>query len=328
MTTASRPGRGRRLLAWLRAFFFRPVPATSLGVMRIGLGLLLILHHLMLWPELELFFTDDGIIRLAALESGWSDERWSAYDLVSAGPSVHLLHGAFLLVLVAFTLGLGTPVAAVLSFLILIWIHHRAPWIQNGGDRVMRIMAMYLAVSPCGRALSLDRWLQTRRLRRAGLVEPARPLVPVFTHRLIQAQVMVIYAYTGIGKLAGSTWREGTALYYALSDENYARAPMVMDAIFATWVGRAAASLGTWLTSAWEVLFGLMVLWAPTRVVALIIGVGVHGGIWLTMSVGLFSFATLWGYLAFLSPAWFERAMLRRVRGARGPIGDGEPGHG
>ena len=54
------------------------------------------------------------------------------------------------------------------------------------------------------------------------------------------------------------------------------------------------------MTLGWEAAFGLLVLWRPTRIAALAIGVLVHGGIFALMMVGSFSLAMLWCYQAFL----------------------------
>lgn len=311
----------------LELFLFRLEPASGLGVMRLLLGLLLVLTHALYWPEVDTWFGPQGVVPPSVLERGWTAWRMSVYDYCDSVAAVHLAHAVGLLALVGFTVGWRTRTMAVLALLVQVSVHHANPWVQNGGDRVLRIMTLYLALSPCGLAWSVDAWLHARRRRALGLSGQVMALAPAWCRRLVQAQVIVIYTYTGVAKLQGRTWREGTALYYALSDENYARVPTLVDAVLATGAGQAAAAAGTFITSLWEALFGLLVLWAPTRGPALILGLVLHGGIWLTMSVGLFSFATTWGYLAFLRPGWVER-LQGALPVARGPAATGQDSRG
>lgn len=271
--------------------WFREVDARSLGVMRIGLGLILVLWHLSLWPDLELLVAPWGAVDVATLEAGWTDYRASYLGLVSEPWQLHLVHALGLAVLLAFTAGYQTTVVKWLALAIMVSTWHRNPWIHNGGDRLLRIALFTLALSPCGAALSMD------AVRRG-----ARATVPILTHRLIQLQWLVMYTYTGIVKLPGPAWMDGSALYYALSDANYSRFTGAMDTLLATGAGQLVATTSSYVTLGWEVLFAPLVLWRRTRWWALGFGVLVHVGIFTTMSVGIFSLISVWGYLAWVDP--------------------------
>jgi hypothetical protein len=305
------------LFARWNVLWFRPVDARSLGAMRIALGVLLIVFHVGLWPRLDLF-SAQGPVDLRALREGWSAERWSYLDGLDDSQLV-LAHVAALLVLLAFTLGAATPLTSWLSLVILVAIWHRSPYIQNGGDRLLRIWAFYMALTPCGRALSVDAWLFGQR--------DACALVPAYGLRLVQLQTMVMYAYTGIMKLTGSTWQRGTAIYYALSDGSFARFPELFDRVLATWPGQALTAVGTIATLAWEIGFVPLVLWRRTRWLALALGLMFHAGIFATMSVGIFSWASVWGYLAWIEPRRLGDLASRLSGRARdgGDVGDPVP---
>lgn len=302
-----------RLADRLRAFFFRPVPASSLGAMRIGIGLLCCLWLAMLVPDLDLLLSPRGVVSLEAVDQDWHRHRFSLYDHVADDGQLLALHLAGLGVAVLYTLGLATPVTGPLLLLVLVSVLHRDPWIQNGGDRTLRIMLLYMVLAPTGRALSLDAALAAWRRRRRGLQAAATPVVSGVVLRIVQAQLVVIYTYTGIAKSFGSTWRDGTALYYALSNEYYARAPALFDQLLAQRPVQLVTSLATWVTLGWEILFLPLVAWRRTRVPALVVGIVLHAVIWSTMSVGMFSLVMLWAYLAFLPPDWVERLRGRRA---------------
>ena len=75
-----------------------------------------------------------------------------------------------------------------------------------------------------------------------------------------------------------------------------------------TTVGQAAAYVATITTLLWELLFVPLVMWRRSRPIALAVGVVLHLGIFLTMSVGMFGPASVWGYQAF----WWDRWPWRR----------------
>jgi hypothetical protein len=295
----------RAWAAWER-FWFAPVSARGLGAMRASLGLLLMVGHLQLWPDLDLLFGAEGPVPLWAVQLSLPWPRHSALDHLGGPLGLRLFHLAGTAVLLCFTLGYRARLAAWLALLLQVWLYQRDPWYQHGGDRVLRFATLFVALGPSGAALSVDAWLAARR---GGPVASA--LVPALSRRLVQLQLVLIYMHSGFVKAQGRTWHEGTALYYALSDGQYQRAPRLVEALLDQawfgWIGR----IGTWLTLGWEAGFGLLLPWAPTRALAIGMGLLVHGGIGLLLNVGSFVWVMLWCYLALLPPDWVERLGAR-----------------
>jgi hypothetical protein len=283
--------------AWER-FWFTPVPATSLGWMRVSLGAMLVGSWLLLWPDVAHIL---DILDARLIDGHVTDWRFSHLDLVS-GPWVHVAHAAALAVFVAFMVGWKARWMNLAALIVLIGFWHRMPWVQNGGDRLLRIWTLYMLAVPSGAAVSVDAWLSHRR------GEPAVESVSGFTHRLVQLQLCFVYTYTGIDKLlSGAAWRDGTAIYYSMSEATFSRAPWLLDPILQTAAAQYALMGLTWATLAWEVFFPALVLWRRTRLAGLVAGVGLHMGIFFTMSVGIFGPASVWGYQAFLADRFRQR---------------------
>ncbi len=283
--------RMKRLVAAVDGWWFGPVDARAVGLMRLLLGLLLVWSHLALYPELEHILGPDAYVSVEALTRGYTATRWSFYD----APALPLpvLHGLATVPLVLFALGLGGRWMGALALVVQVAVHHGNGWMQHGGDRLLRLWTLSLLTVPCTAALSLDAWLLPR---------VRRLTVPATAHRLIQLQLCLMYVATGLAKAPGRTWQRGEAVYYAMSSGNFQRAPGLVEPLLASSAGQLVLQLGTWVTLAWELAFPLLVLWWPTRLAALGLGVLVHGGIAATMMVGTFSFAAVWAYLAFLDP--------------------------
>ena len=294
-------GLQRAWAAW-EGFWFAPVPAASLGWMRVTLGLMLCGSWALLWPELPHLLE---VLDLDLLRRHHTDWRVSYWDLVPPGPAVHVAHGLGLLVLVSFTVGFRTRLANLLALIMLVSFWHRLPWVQNGGDRLLRLWTLYLCLVPSGAAVSVDAWLARRR------GEPAVEQVTGFAHRLVQLQLCWVYFLTGYDKLVdGSAWRSGLAIAYSMSEGTFNRAPWLLDPLIQSDVGLGVLMLLTWVTLGWELLFPVLVAFKPTRLASLFAGVCLHLGIFFTMSVGMFGPASVWGYQAFVADRWKDGKLM------------------
>src|SRR5690606_18059771 len=85
---------------------------------------------------------------------------------------------------------------------------------------------LYLMISPCGQAFSLDRWLERRRARRrAGdpnlELPPAEYVSANFAYRLLQIHFAIIYLAAGLSKLLGSAWWNGNAIWLTLANPGF-----------------------------------------------------------------------------------------------------------
>lgn len=299
--------RAGKAVAWLKAlrpkdaldgwrrFWFAGVDARILGLMRILLGFIALSVHLTLYEELQWVLGPQSELFSKSAMHGWT--AYSFYDHVESVAELRQLHTLFLIPIVMMILGLGGRLGALG---VLVWymsLHHGNTWMLNAGDRLVRLSVLAMLFTAHSRAWSLDSLV----LRKVGIRLPR--VVPMTTHRMVQIQIAWMYIATGIAKWEGAHWHRGTALYYTMNTEVFQRFPELLDyGFFASWPVYVTLVIGTYVTLYWELLFPALVLWRPTRILALWIGVFVHIGIALTMMVASFSFASLWGYIAFLDP--------------------------
>jgi hypothetical protein len=292
--------------AWER-FWFQPAPTSTLALVRIAFGLVMVGWALALVPDLFAFFSRDGVVPAQPRHLGWGLLLTFPSDEAVIGVWAALLLSS-LLVLVGF----GTRLAAAVLFVCLLSFERRNILILNSGDFVLQHVALFLALSPAGAALSIDRWL---RAREKFWESPSRAQWPL---RLMQVQLSVIYLASVWAKVRGVTWNDGTAVSFALRVEDLARFP-VPDAFGTTPI---LANLLTYGTLAVELGVAILI-WVPgVRLFAAAGGVLLHVGIDYALTVGFFSMAMLILYLAFLPPETANRFVLwLRGRLARGRIG-------
>lgn len=277
---------------WI-AWWFGPADPRPLAMVRIGLAVVAIWTHLSWWPEVDTLLAPDGMSRLVVSPEHGRGLTVFALPGVDAH-SAPWLHAATLLPLVALLLGLGGRWTAILAWLVVVGWYHRTPGASTGGDRLLRFALLYLAVGGSTAVWSVDAWWAARRGRQTAERVSGLPL------RLLQVQWAAMYLISGLEKARGSTWRDGTALHYALSNRTFSRLPGLLDPALALPSVGLVLQLATWAVVAWELAFAPLVAGRRTRGTALLIGVFIHVGIGVTMEVGPFTAVTLVGYLAFL----------------------------
>jgi hypothetical protein len=302
MGARSAPGQGGEpswAAEWARAwnaFWFTPADPLPLAVVRICTGAILTWSCFVWLLDPDAFF---GLRGWLAPHDVWrmNDQpwQWSWYFAAPGPDGVRVLAGISLAAAVLLTLGLATPVAALVSLLGLVSAANRAPLNTFGLDDTLGLLLVGLAVGPSGARLSLD-----ERFLGAGQGGPSvRANVAL---RLIQVHLCVVYFFSGCGKLFGASWWEGTALWGAAANVQYrtldltglARHPLVVNAL-------------TLVTLFWEVAYAALVWPRLTRRVFLALAVAVHLGIGLAMGMMEFGLAMITANLAFVPAAAWRR---------------------
>jgi hypothetical protein len=292
--------------AWNR-FWFAPRSTAPLVFLRIALGLVTVVWAATLLPDARAFLGPEGIVqdvpdvrlRVGLLQLFRSD--------LAAVLVVALLVPAGL----AVALGWRTRAATIVCFVLLLSIARRDTWILNSGDALLRHAMLFLAMTPAGAAVSLDRWRTARD--RFWEVPHASP----WGLRLIQIQLTFVYLFSSFEKLRGEPWTSGTALADAWRLADLARAGIplpVYDSLLVT-------NVLTYTTLLVEVALAVLLWNRVARPYVVVAGVLLHLGIEVSMAVGFFSTVAVTLYLSFTEPRTAERWLTSvRRRLARAPV--------
>ena len=290
---------------------------TSLGLFRILMGTLILLNLLMLTSDWGAWFGEDGFVP-AWLGQGylgaWTDTGLgfvtNRVNLVAGVVDPRLAVAFFALTCVAAlttALGLYTRVSAFVLAVCVVSLHHRDSLILHGGDTVVRLMAIYLAVSPCGRACSLDRLFRLRRGEEEGPVE-----TPVYGQRLVQFNLALVYFTTVWSKWFGDKWLNGTATWYPARLAEFYRFPV--PGLFNDFPFVYLTTYGTMVT---EFCLATLVFFRPLRKYILLGGVMLHAFIEYAMNIPMFSFLMVSCYVCHFEGedvAAYCRRMGERLR--------------
>jgi uncharacterized membrane protein YphA (DoxX/SURF4 family) len=287
---------GKAVEDWL----MDPIDARIYACVRICYGLLCLCVIAETFPVREQLFSDVGM-------------SWHRPDLLWYLPVRYIRSpGAVTAFMVASTLaalmmtfGLFTRFAA---FWLYFWnfsycaIGYPA---EAGYDGIARIVGFIMLWAPAIRAWSLD----------ARIFGPGEVTLPRYSLRLMQVQLVIIYACTVWLKAPDNYWRSGELMsYFQMS--MYARIPSWH---WAYW-GRTSV-LMTWYTLVAEGTIPFLIWTKNTRRLAFFLGFGLHGGIALTSTIHMFSLAMVPLYMAFVTTEDIEdsKALIARFLKKQAP---------
>lgn len=294
----------------LDRFWFGAGSPLPMGIFRALMGGLILLNLLMLLPDWSTWFSEDGFVPT------WIGSRYLT-PKVDAGfglqvPRFDPLVGitdarialAFYLVTLAAaaltTVGLFTRAASIVLALGIIALHHRNAIILHGGDSVIRLGAIYLALAPSGAAFSLD-------ARRRGT--PPEP-VSQWPRRLVQFNMALIYFTATWGKYFGSNWKNGLATYFPAQLNEFKRFPV--PGLFNELPFVRVTTYGTLFI---EFTLAILIWFRPLRKWVLLGGMMLHGYIEWSMNIPLFSFLMMSMYVVWFDGEeiehWGERTRRR-----------------
>jgi hypothetical protein len=291
-------GQGAAFAGSWRAFWFALKPAYTLGLVRIAFGALVFLWALELKEDLYDRFGSQGFFPQPLSRPF----VWSMFHIFPSDNAVLIGWIALIVGSIALIVGWHSRLAAILVFVLILSFERRNPVVFNAGDALIRIEALFLALGPCGAALSLD------QRRRTGSFFSAQER-KLWVLRLMQIQVSVIYLATVVAKLNGDTWQDGTAVSYTLRLYDMLLLPTP------SWLASSPelANIMTWGTLLAELAIGVLVWSQRWRARVLFAGVVLHLSIMLTVVVGFFSIAMFVLYLAFI-PADRTKALAESVQ--------------
>jgi predicted DCC family thiol-disulfide oxidoreductase YuxK len=225
----------------LRDHYLRIDP-RSLGLFRLGFGLVLIFDLLRRFRYIKEFYSNDGVLpnhnHLFNLRA--TGQVWSLLHAFSTEGESAFAFTLILVVYLLFTLGYKTRVFHAISLVALVSLTGRNILLENAGNYAAIALLAFTLFLPCGSRFSLDslraalaardektaRALNDRPVRAEEALDAQR--LPGWTPTSIAAlavlaQIAIIYGVTALQQKGA--WRDGTALYYGLNVERWVSRP-------------------------------------------------------------------------------------------------------
>ena len=281
----------------------------SLAVFRMAVASVALVDLAVRLGNLRAHYSDDGVLPREQLlrVPSLTEWRWSVLFASGIEPFLVLVFGIGLLAALAMLVGHRTRLATCVVWIVVLSLHARNPYLNTGGDNLLRLMLMWSIFLPLGARWSVD--------RRGGGSRGRSPLhVSLGTIGLF-VQIALMYLMTAYLK-SGAAWHDqATAIHYALGLGHYTRP-------FGEWLWQFSGLLQMltritiWLEWLAPILLFSPVFTGPVRTLAAASIAGLHLGIWLTLDIGIFPWIASLSMLVFL-PSWFWDVVCRIPRPTR-----------
>lgn len=219
-------------MRWFADKYLR-IDARSLGLFRIAMGLVLIADLFHRWDWIEAFYTNEGVLpnhnHLFLLQD--EGKVWSVYHAFSSMGEAQFAFVVTFTIYLFFTVGWFTRAAHVVSLVCLIGLTGRNILTESVGSSVAIAVVAMTALMPCGLRFSVDALLRSLSARDEktpdDLDDRSAPSDPTMGPSLVPLALMALLAlvYYGAGlQQTGPSWKDGTALHYALHVDRWTSA--------------------------------------------------------------------------------------------------------
>lgn len=289
---------------WSRFVETLTTPRTLIGasLLRISFGLNTLYLYLMHYPIRHYLWGPTAAVPwINARNNVFTQNSFSLYVFSDAPVYFEVIFHLGILVALLFTLGYRTRLMTLLQFIFVWSLFERNPGILNGGDNILRIVFIYLMFARLGEHFSID------SLRRGVRKSSLRSQVSAILHNMAilasLIQVCFMYFSSGIYKVTGEMWQNGTALYYIMRVQDFTW-PGYSELIYQNAV---LVSLGGYGAIAFLLAYPFLIYSRQTRWLGAVGAFFFHAGIGLFM--GLVGFA--WIMLSFDFLLFSDQSYLR-----------------
>jgi hypothetical protein len=277
----------------------------SLAAFRIGIALIILVDLFTRFRDLTAHYTDFGVLPRTLLKEIAKKGYWSLHA-ISGEPIFQVLLfaiAAFFALLML--IGYRTRVAVIASWVLLISLHNRNPALIFAADDVLRALMFWAMFLPLGASYSLDSALNTSQRQLPKRVVSGATFA-------LMCQQCFIYIFSAAIKTKSPTWVDGSAVYYALSFDQYVTPFGHFLLNF-----QPILNIFTKITLVLEWI-GPLIIFIPFRnslfrLAAVLTFIGLHAGFGLTLNIGIFPFLSIFSWLAFL-PSSFWDSLEKRLR--------------
>lgn len=209
-----------------------------------------------------------------------------------------LMHGLSIACCVLILFGVKARWFAIPAWIIQMGFIQRNYSVLFGADVISCLFLMYLAFTRCDDRLSVLNVGKTLKTRATS------PVSSMFA-RMWQVQLGVIYAYTGLEKLKGGSWWDGTALWTVMGNPQMVVTDMSWLRSFPLLI-----SVLVFSTILFEIYWPAAIVSPRLRRPWLAAGVLFHSGIGVLMNLWTFSLVMMAPYWIFLGRDEVDRIFV------------------
>ncbi|KUO14170.1 HTTM domain-containing protein [Streptomyces sp. DSM 15324] len=296
------------LLSRVDALTTRPLSLVGVSGTRVLLGFVGFMFYAGDYSDRRYMFGPDGVLP-------WQDfvdqvHESGTFSLYTVSDSTVWFETVFhlgMLAALAVTVGIGGRAVLLVHWIFLWSVYQRQITILDGGDNLAYVVIPMLLLTRCYSRFSLPTGLARTLAARvpAVLRAMATPL-----HNLgvlsVAVQMCLVYVTSGLYKVQGRLWQDGTALFYVMRVPEFTL-PGVSEIVYDN---EFLVFSGTYATVAFLVYFPLGILVPKLRPWAAVVSIGFHLSIAVFMGLTGFALTMVACDLIFLSRGISEALSL------------------
>jgi Vitamin K-dependent gamma-carboxylase len=192
-------------------------------------------------------------------------------------------------------------IISILIYLVTINLDNKVYVILDGGNNLIHLFLIYF--------IFIDPSKKTNQ-RKDGFFFKLSNAFTNLAFLMCRLQIVMMYLISGLSKVGGALWQNGTALYYTLQVDEYTH-PLAKDLVSRYPLLTVA---GSYLTLLYQVVFPWLVWNRKVRPWLLSVGSLIHLQISFVMGLFMFGFAIAVAYLSFASESFAEKILAIPAR--------------
>ncbi|MFD8141456.1 hypothetical protein [Streptomyces sp. NPDC059708] len=236
----------------------RPLAVTGAGAARVLLGFVGFMYYASHYGDRHFLFGPDAVLPWARFVSDVHDmHTFSLYTLSASPLWFEAVFHAGMAAALAVTVGVGGR-AVLAAHWILLWsLYQRQIILLDGGDNLAYLVLPMLLLTRCYDRFSFPTGTAAKLARRlpTALRSLSAPLHNLGVLAVI-TQLCLVYTVSGLYKVQGRMWQDGTALFYVLRVAEFTL-PGVSDLVYDN---DALVVAGSYATTVFLVYFPIGIL--------------------------------------------------------------------
>ncbi|MFD7386002.1 MULTISPECIES: HTTM domain-containing protein [Streptomyces] len=302
----------RKILEKLDGWTLSPVSVVGVSGARVLLGFVGLMYYVSQYGDRAFLFGPDSVLPWQEFADRVAEnDSFSLYAISSSSAWFEIVFHLGIIIALLVMLGVGGRVGLAVHWIFLWSIYERQTVLLDGGDNLAYLVIPMLLLTRCYDRFSFPSGIGAKLASRLPdrVRVTATPL-----HNLgviaIALQMCLVYVVSGLYKVQGQMWQDGTALFYVLRVPEFsfpALSHLVYENDFLVFSG-------TYVTVLFLVYFPLGVLVPALRPWAAVMSIGFHLGIGLLMGLTGFALTMVACDLVFLSRGLDEAVTYATTR--------------
>ena len=245
-----------------------------------------LINTIILIPSASEFWGDNSFIPTIDSEIAGKYKLLYLLSFNSFAPYYAAFIGLQIILLILGILCIYPRLVSLLIYLVTINLDNKAYVILDGGNNIMQLILIYM--------IFMDPSVPKNKYKNS-LLNQINNSVSNLSFYLVRFQIVVVYLVSGLAKVDGLLWQNGTALYYTLSIDEYSHP--VVQKIISNYP--AISVIGTYATLVYQLSFPWLVWNRQIRPWLLLFGAFIHIQISFVMGLFMFGLSIATSYFSF-----------------------------